>query len=60
MEGLRAGVAIVLAARGVQVSDEGRARIASCTNTQTLTVWMARAASASSEAAILKSEDPQY
>ncbi len=60
MEGLRAGVAIVLAARGVSVSDEGRARLASCTNSQTLTVWMARASSASSEAAILKSEDPQY
>jgi len=36
----------VLAARHIDVSDEARARITACTDTETLTAWIGRAATA--------------
>ena len=38
----------VLAARRIDLSDESRARITACTDTETLTAWIGRAATADS------------
>jgi len=49
-EGLRAALGTVLSARGLALSDPGRAQIASCADVATLTTWLARAATVPSEA----------
>jgi hypothetical protein len=49
-EGLRAALGTVLSARGLALSDAGRAQITSCTDVATLTRWLARAATVPSEA----------
>jgi hypothetical protein len=47
--GLRTAITTALAARGVPSSDAGRARLASCTDVDLLTQWLARAVTAASE-----------
>jgi hypothetical protein len=56
-EGLRAGILAALTARAVVLSEVGRARIASCADVATLTRWLTRAVTATSEAAIFASSD---
>ena len=48
VEGARADVLAVLAARGLAVSDELRARINGCDDLPTLRTWITRAAVATS------------
>jgi hypothetical protein len=50
--GLRGGITTAVTARGLRLSDLGQARIASCNDIATLTTWLARAVTASSEADI--------
>jgi hypothetical protein len=45
-EGEATALLAVLAARRIDVSDEARARITACTDTETLTAWIGRAATA--------------
>ncbi len=49
-EGLRAAVAATLAARGVGLSELGRARLAACSDVTVLTAWVTCAATAAIEA----------
>jgi predicted transposase/invertase (TIGR01784 family) len=56
-EGLRAAIATALAARAVPLSEVGRARLASCTDVATLTRWLTRAVSATSEATVFANSD---
>jgi predicted transposase YdaD len=51
-DGLRAAIAAVMSARRLTLSEARRARMASCTDVSTLTAWLERAATASSEADI--------
>ena len=55
-KGLRAAIVTALEARSVPLSEVGRARVASCTDVATLTRWLARAVTASSEADVFASE----
>jgi Uma2 family endonuclease len=52
---LREAIAALLGARGIACSDEGRARLASCSNLKTLQGWLLRATSAASEAEVFSS-----
>jgi len=54
-DGLRAGIATALMARSVSLSEAGRARIASCSDIDTLTRWLGRAVTATSEAEVFAS-----
>jgi hypothetical protein len=45
-KGARADLLIVIAARGITLDEEGRARIDACTDATTLDAWLARAAQA--------------
>jgi hypothetical protein len=54
-DGLRAGIATALVARTVALSEAGRARIASCSDLDTLTRWLGRAVTAASEAEVFAS-----
>jgi predicted transposase/invertase (TIGR01784 family) len=54
---LRGAIARVLAARGLPLSEVGRARIASCADVATLTRWLDRAATATSEAEVFRASD---
>ena len=56
-KGLRAAIISVLGARGLPLSKVGRARLASCADASTLTRWLERAATATSEAAAFASSD---
>jgi predicted transposase/invertase (TIGR01784 family) len=49
-EGLRAAVAATLAARGLTLSDLGRARLAACSDVTVLTAWVTCAVTAPTEA----------
>ena len=49
-EGLRAAVAATLSARGLALSERGRARLAACSDVTVLTVWVASAVTAATEA----------
>jgi predicted transposase/invertase (TIGR01784 family) len=49
-EGLRAAVAVTLTARGLGLSDLGKARLAACSDVTLLTAWLACAATAANEA----------
>ena len=51
-EGLRTAIERVLGARSMMLSELGRARLASCSDVATLTVWLDRSATAKSEAAV--------
>jgi len=55
-EGLRAAIGSVLGARHVALSEVGRARLASCGDVATLTRWLERAATSSSEADVFARE----
>ncbi len=48
--GLRAAVAATLSARGVALSERGRARLAACSDVAVLTAWVATAVTAATEA----------
>ena len=58
-EGKAEGILAVLAARGIPVSDTIRGRILSCTDIDTLDVWIRRAAVASTAAAVVRSKAPK-
>ena len=45
-EGEVTALLAVLAARRIDLSDDARARITACTDTETLTAWIGRAATA--------------
>ena len=49
-EGLRAAVAATMAARGLALSELGRARLAACSEVTVLTTWVTCAATAATEA----------
>jgi hypothetical protein len=49
-EGLRAAVAVTLAARGLGLSDRGRARLTACSDVAVLTEWVTCAVTAATEA----------
>lgn len=49
LEGLRTGIVVALSARGVPLSEMGRARLASYVDVATLTQWLTRAVTAGSE-----------
>ena len=53
--GLRASLVAAFSARGLSLSDSGRARIAACTDMGVLTTWLTRALTASSEAEVFAS-----
>jgi predicted transposase/invertase (TIGR01784 family) len=55
--GLRAAIAAALSARGLPISEVGRARVASCVDVETLTQWLSRAVTAGSEAEIFGGSD---
>jgi hypothetical protein len=55
-EGLRAAIERVLVARALTLSEVGRARLAACTDSATLTRWLECAATASSEAEVFAGE----
>jgi hypothetical protein len=55
-EGMRAAIERVLAARSLPLSEVGRARLASCVDAATLTRWLERAATATSEAEVFAGE----
>ena len=57
VEGLRTGILAALSARTVALSEVGRARIASCVDVATLTRWLTRAVTASSEVAVCANSD---
>ena len=52
---MRSAIAQVFGARGVPLSELGRARLASCADTALLTLWLARAATAASEGEVFAS-----
>ena len=56
-EGLRAAIVTALSARAVPLSALGRARLASRANVDTLTQWLARAVTVSSEAEVFASAE---
>ena len=49
-EGLRAAIAATLTARGLPLSELGRARLAACSDITALTAWVTSAATAATEA----------
>jgi hypothetical protein len=51
-EGVRTALLDMIAARGLQLSELGSNRVASCTDTGALRRWLVRAATASSEAEV--------
>ena len=57
LAGLRGGVATAFTARGLTLSELGRARLAGCTDIAKLTTWLARAVSAASEAEVFADTD---
>jgi predicted transposase YdaD len=57
VRGLRLGIADVLAARSLTLSEVGRARLASCTHVATLTTWLKRAATAAGEAEVFAGDE---
>ena len=57
-EGKAESVLAVLTARGIPVSDVIRGRVLSCTDIDTLDVWIRRAAVASTAAAVVRSKAP--
>ena len=57
LEGLRDGITAALSARAVPLSEFGRARLASCADIATLTRWLTRAVTATSEAEVFASTD---
>jgi hypothetical protein len=58
-EGKAEGILTVLAAREIPVSDAIRGRILSCTDIDTLDVWIRRAAVASTAAAVVRAKAPK-
>jgi predicted transposase YdaD len=50
IDALRTAISIALSARALPLSEPGRARLASCVDVAALTVWLARAVTAASEA----------
>lgn len=56
--GKAAAVLAVLAARGISVDSETRARIAECTDVATLDSWLARAATAASPEEVVRRQVP--
>jgi hypothetical protein len=56
-EGLRAGIAAAFSARAVSLSEMGRARLTSCADVATLTRWLTRAVTATSEAEVFGGSD---
>ena len=56
-EGLRVAIAAALSVRALRLSDLGRARLAACADVATLTEWLARAITASSEADVFARAD---
>lgn len=55
-EGEAKALLLVLAGRGIDVSDETRERITNCTDHATLSTWLTRAATATSAAEIFEDE----
>ena len=53
---LRAAITRVLGARTLSLSELGRTRLASCVDVATLTLWLERAATATTEAEVFASE----
>ncbi|MEV6760875.1 hypothetical protein AB0N16_09515 [Streptomyces sp. NPDC051105] len=49
-EGLAEALLVVLAGRGIDISDEARDRITTCDDHDTLTTWLTRAATATTTA----------
>jgi predicted transposase YdaD len=56
-KGLRSAIVTALSARGLPLSELGRARLASCTDVDTLTRWLTRAVTAPSEAEVFANAD---
>ncbi len=56
-EGLRVAMAAVLAARAIQLSELGRARLAACVDVAVLTRWHTRAVTALTEAEVFASDE---
>jgi len=56
-EGLHVAITHVLSARALPLSELGRARLVACTDVATLTRWLERAATATSEAQVFASAD---
>jgi hypothetical protein len=52
VETLRSGIAAVLAARGLQCTDDERSKLAACSDASRLTLWLTRAATAPSGAEV--------
>jgi hypothetical protein len=57
VNGLRAAITHVLAARSLPLSELGRARLTSCADVAVLTAWLERAATATSEAEVFAGAD---
>jgi hypothetical protein len=57
VKALRRGVADVLAARSLTLSELGRARIAACENVATLQMWLKRAVTAAGEAEVFAGDE---
>jgi hypothetical protein len=51
-EGLRVAVAATMAARGMALTERGRAQLAACADVKLLTRWVTSAATAASEAEV--------
>jgi predicted transposase/invertase (TIGR01784 family) len=56
LQGLRTAIVAALSARGLSVSVAGQARIASCSDVETLTRWLASAVTAAVEADVFRAE----
>jgi predicted transposase/invertase (TIGR01784 family) len=56
VEGRRSSLFDMIAARGLRLSELGRTRIASCSDPETLTRWIVRAATASTEADVFAAD----
>jgi hypothetical protein len=56
VEGARQALALVLEARGIALSEAGRARVDACSDIATLDRWVARAATVSSETELFTEE----
>ena len=52
VKGLRVAITHVLGARSMPLSEVGRARLSVCADVATLTLWLERAATATSEAEV--------
>jgi hypothetical protein len=54
VEGLRVAITTTLSARGLSLSENGRARLNACVQVETLTRWLTRAVTAASEAEVFE------